>query len=233
MTDAEVMAPRDNVTPQLVIGLGIMAAGLLMTLDVMGIIYARDYLRYWPVILIIIGAQNIAATGGRGRSSGVIQLFLGVWFLLVSLRALPRHWWLLFWPFVLMFAGGMLVLRTIRRHESSRLDSNDSIHMAGILGGSNRSSNANPFRGGEITAMMGGGKLDLRSAVIPAGQEAIIDVFCTMGGYELVVPDSWIVDDRTTTILGGNHDETHPRADASSRLVLRGFVMMGGCNIKN
>jgi predicted membrane protein len=233
MTDAELMNPRDNVTPQLVIGLAVMAAGVLMTLDIAGFVHARDYLRYWPVVLIVIGALNLASTGGRrGASTGVVQLAIGIWFLLISTRVLPRHAWVLFWPLLLMFGGAMLVLHTIRRdHEPA--DSRELISMTGILGGSNRQASANPFRGGELVAMMGGGRIDLRQAVIPPGGQAVIDILCVMGGYEIVVPDSWVVDDRTTTFLGGNGNETRPRADANATLVLRGFLMLGGCAIKN
>ncbi|HZP47699.1 MAG TPA: DUF5668 domain-containing protein [Vicinamibacterales bacterium] len=233
MTDADLMNPRDNVTPQLVIGLAVMAAGVLMTLDVAGMVHARDYLRYWPVVLIVIGALNLASgSSRRGSSTGLVQMAIGIWFLLISTRVLPRNAWLLFWPMVLMFGGAMLVLHTIRRG-SEPLDTREMVSMTGILGGSNRQSNANPLRGGELVGLMGGGRLDLRQAVIPPGGQAVLDVLCVMGGYEIVVPDSWIVDDRTTAFLGGNGNETRPRADASAVLVLRGFLMMGGCAIKN
>jgi predicted membrane protein len=248
MTDAELMTTRDNITPQLVIGLAIMAAGILMSLDVAGLIHARDYLRYWPVVLIILGALSLAnATEGSGRTGGVIQLGLGLWFLLISLRVMPRHAWMLFWPLVLIFFGATLVMHTIRRPDRLRLsvrvpggdagsrpaDARDTIHMVGVLGGSNQRSYANPFRGGELMAFLGGGRIDLRNAVIPPGGEATIDLLCVMGGYEIVVPETWRVDDRTTAILGGNGNETRPNPDASAVLVLRGFLMMGGCGIKN
>jgi hypothetical protein len=233
MTDAELMNPRESVTPQLVIGLAVMAAGVLMTLDIAGFVHARDYLRYWPVVLVVIGALNLASSGGRrGTSTGVIQMAIGIWFLLLSTRVLPRNAWLLFWPLVLIFGGMMLVLHTIRRG-SEPADSRETVHMTGILGGSNRQSNANPFRGGELVAMMGGGRIDLRKAAIPPGGQAVVDILCFMGGYEIVVPDTWIVDDRTTAFLGGNGNETRPRADANATLMLRGFVMMGGVAIKN
>jgi predicted membrane protein len=247
MTDADVMNPRDNVTPQLVIGLAIMVAGVVMTLDVAGLIHARDYLRYWPVVLIILGALSLAnATEGSGRTGGFIQLGLGLWFLLISLRVMPRHAWMLFWPLLLILFGATLVTHTLRR-DSFRLaarvpggdagarptDGRETIHMVGVLGGSNQRSYANPFRGGELMALMGGGRIDLRSAVIPAGGQATIDVLCVMGGYEILVPETWRVDDRTTAILGGNNNETRPNPEASATLVLRGFLMMGGCGVKN
>jgi predicted membrane protein len=233
MTDADLMNPRENVTPQLVIGLGVMSAGVLMTLDVAGFVHARDFLRYWPVVLVVIGALNLASTSGRRHSStGIVQMGIGIWLLLMSTHVLPRNAWLLFWPMVLMMAGGMLVLHTLRRG-SEPIDTRETVSMIGMLGGSNRQSNANPFRGGELVGMMGGGRIDLRQAVIPPGGQAMLDILCVMGGYEIVVPDTWVVDDRTTAFLGGNGNETRPRADANAVLVLRGFLLMGGCAVKN
>jgi len=232
MTDADLMNPRENFTPQLIIGLAVMAAGLLMTLDVAGLIHARDYLRYWPVVLIVIGALNLTSMGGRQSSTGIVQMAIGVWLLLISTRVVPRQALLLFWPMVVMFAGAMLVLHTVRRG-NERVDVRETVNMTGILGGSNRQSNANPFRGGELVGVMGGGRIDLRQAVIPPGGQATLDVLCVMGGYEIVVPDTWRVDDRTTAFMGGNGNETRPRADANAVLVLRGFMLMGGCAVKN
>jgi hypothetical protein len=225
------MNPRDSVTPQLVIGLAVMTVGALLTLDVGGFIHARDYLRYWPVILVVLGALNLAG-GRRGASTGIIQMTIGVWLLLISTHVVPRQAWLLFWPTMLMFAGAMLVLHTVRRG-SEPLDSRETIQMTAIWGGGNRKSISNPFRGGELVAMMGGGKVDLRSATIPPGGQAVLDILCFMGGFEIVVPDTWIVDDRVTAVLGGNSNESHSRSDATATLVVRGFVMFGGSNIKN
>jgi len=233
MTDADLMNPRDNVTPQLVIGLAVMAAGVLMTLDIAGIVHARDYLRYWPVVLVVIGALNLASgPARRGASVGFVQMAIGIWFLLISTRVVPHNAWLLFWPMALMFAGAMLILHTFRRG-SEPIDSRDTVQMTGIFGGGNRASNANPFRGGELVAMMGGGRIDLRMATIPPGGQAVVDILCVMGGFEVLVPDTWIVDDRVAAIFGGNTNETRPRADASATLVVRGFLLFGGCNVKN
>ena len=41
---------------------------------------------------------------------------------------------------------------------------------------------ADPFRGGEVSAVMGGGKLDLRRAMMPDGETATLNVFFLMGG---------------------------------------------------
>ena len=51
---------------------------------------------------------------------------------------------------------------------------------------------------------------------------------------EIIVPETWVVDDRTMPIMGGVGNETRPPAGGSPpTLVLRGVMLMGGVNIRN
>jgi hypothetical protein len=80
--------------------------------------------------------------------------------------------------------------------------------------------------------MMGGCEIDLRHASI--GGEAVFDVFALWGGIEIRVPPDWTVVSRITPILGGVDDKTRPPQAASRHcLVLRGFIVMAGVEIKN
>ena len=56
-----------------------------------------------------------------------------------------------------------------------------------------RASNDKPFRGGEVTSILGGTQLDLRQATIEPGHEAVINIFVMMGGHEVWVPQGWTV----------------------------------------
>ena len=138
------------------------------------------------------------------------------------------------WPALLVAFGVFLVWQgasTPRRRTSNA--SNDLISAIAVLGGVSRGNNSPAFRGGELTAVMGGCELDLRHAAIDG--EAVIDVFALWGGIEIRVPEDWTVVSRVTPILGGVEDKTRPPQAAASRhrLVLRGFVVMAGVEIKN
>jgi hypothetical protein len=88
---------------------------------------------------------------------------------------------------------------------------------------------------------MGGTTLDLRQAVIPPGEEAVIDVVALMGGCEIAVPASWTVATPIVPVMGGVEDKRLPPlpvphdsgAPPPPRLVIRGFLMMGGIQIKS
>ena len=56
---AESIAAGFQRIVQLVIGLGVVTAGVLFTLDNLGVLRARDYLRFWPIVFVAIGAGLI------------------------------------------------------------------------------------------------------------------------------------------------------------------------------
>jgi predicted membrane protein len=106
-----------------------------------------------------------------------------------------------------------------------------------LMGEAKRASNDNPFRGGEMTAILGGCVLDLRQAVIAPGEEVVLDMLAVMAGHEIWVPPNWSVASDVVPMLGGVDDKRLPPleipATPQPRLRLRGFVLMGGIVIKN
>src|SRR5262245_2468714 len=224
-----------SIAPQLVMGLLIIVIGVLFTLENLGFIEAQNYLRYWPVALIAVGFMKLWA-GGRGAVfPGLLFFFIGLWLLLQSMEIVTVSLWSL-WPVLLIVAGGSMVWRGINGPACERgvmdSDSHSTVSAVAVLGGVNRGNNSKTFRGGDLTAVMGGCQIDLRNAAIEG--DAVIDVFAMWGGIEIKVPENWSVSGRVTPILGGYEDKSRPPRDATTqRLVVRGMVIMGGVEIKN
>ena len=87
------------------------------------------------------------------------------------------------------------------------------------------------FRHADLTAIMGGIELDLRQAATANG-EAVVDLFVMWGGVEIWVPPDWAVSNQVGLLMGGAEDKSSGTQDARHRLVVRGFVLMGGIEIK-
>ena len=220
-------------TPQLLMGLLVIGVGVLFTLHNIGMIDAAQYLRYWPAGLIAIGVLKLwQSRAGAGMFGALVFIGAGVWLLLESARIVTVRLWDL-WPMLLVFLGASLVWHGLRgRRDRPGADSSATVSGLAVLGGIHRGNNSRGFRGGELTAILGGCEIDLRQAAIDG--EAVIDVFAMWGGIELRVPDNWSVSGRVVPILGGFEDKTHPPQGATThRLVLRGFAIMGGIEIKN
>jgi predicted membrane protein len=227
---------RPRVTVQALFGLMVIAVGVLFTLDNLDVIDARDYLQYWPVGLVAIGALKLyhAARNGQGWFGGLLFVSIGAWMLIeriVYFRIDARD----VVPLFLVFLGGYMVWRGFggRRAGAPPGDGHSSFSALAIMGGVVRRSNSQAFRGADLTAVMGGCEIDLRQASIAPGTEAVIDVFAFWGGIDIKVPEDWSVSTRVIPIMGGIEDKTHAPQTPDKRLVIRGMLVMGGCAVKN
>jgi predicted membrane protein len=233
--------PRTPISGQLVAGLIILALGLLFLLDNLNIVETDRVFDYWPVILIVIGLTKMSqARSGSSRFVAGIWVFVGVLFLLDQLDMIDFDIGDL-WPVFLILLGGALLGRALSKgkilaaplNASEITDSSSVVNIAAFMGGVERRNNAADFRGGELTVTMGGIELDLREASIQSG-EAVIDLFAMWGGIELRVPESWEVIPKITPIMGGYEEKVHtPKPGTGQRLILRGWVIMGGVEVRN
>lgn len=233
-------APGRSTTPQLIIGVLIMVAGLLLMVDRLDLLEFTGILRFWPIVVIAIGASLLVRPGAppQTRFWGWVWLGIGTWLLLNSLGLIRIGLGQLFWPFVLIFVGVKLVLHAMRHEITPPSGGAGHASLFAVMGESKRINNDNPFTGGQMSAFMGGCQLDLRQAVIPAGGEAAIDVFSIMGGLEVWVPSQWTVVSHIVPVMGAVDDKRlpspqAPSADIPPRLLLRGQIVMSGLTIKN
>lgn len=233
------MTLHDRRAPSahLVFGILIIAVGVLFTLDNLGLADASDYLRYWPVALIAIGLAKLFEAGARAGSAlgGLLFTAAGTWLLLDNLEIITVRL-IDFWPVLLVVIGAVIVWQGLRRprsRSSAGGSVDDVVNAIAVLSGVNRGSGSPAFRGGELTAFMGGLEIDLRHAAIEG--EAVIDVFAMWGGIEIRVPENWTVISRVTPIIGGFEDKSArpPQGQSAQRLVVRGLVVMGGIEVKN
>ena len=230
------MEPRSGfrITGQLVLGLSIAVLGVLFTLDNLHILRAREVLRFWPVALIAIGLVHVSqAKTAAGTVGGGVWILVGVVLLGGRLGLFHANIFSL-WPLILVLVGARIVWQTTAGERAvDQGDAGATVSAIAVMGGFERRITSHEFRGGEITAFMGGGKLDLRDA-IPAGGQAVINVFAMMGGFEILVPETWRVISEVTPFMGGIEDKSRTSTQPTAPcLVLRGFVMMGGVTLKN
>lgn len=228
-----------RLTAQVVFGISIILLGILFTLNNLDIIEARSYLRFWPAILVIVGlVQLMQPKGAPGKVMGTILLATGSLMILDRLYLIDFEIWDL-WPvFIILFGlslvrGGSMRRGTWRPGASSPSDSESYVRGFAIMGGYARQNNSQDFRGGELTAVMGGCELDLRRASMTSG-EASIEIFAFWGGIEIKVPEDWSVAVRVVPIMGGVEDKSVPPKGGSTKLLtITGYTIMGGAEIKN
>jgi hypothetical protein len=142
--------------------------------------------------------------------------------------------WRDWWPVILIAVGASIIFRHKHNDSSSKsfLSSDNSfLQITALLGGNETSNNSQDFRGGEVTAILGGVELDLRGASIQT--EAVLNLWAVWGGVVVRIPTDWTVVNHAVAILGGIEDKTDSAPLATKRLVIKGTAIMGGLEIRN
>jgi predicted membrane protein len=223
---------------QTIMGAAAVLIGTFLLLDNFDVLDARLYLRFWPLILVVFGAvriMNSSHTGGR--FVGVVIALIGAILLIRELGFTDIGFHEL-WPLVFVLLGvSMLLGRTARGKilgdTSAAPDSHSIVNAFAVLGGVQQSNNSQDFRGGELSAIMGGCEIDLRQASI-GGEEAVISTFAMWGGIKIKVPPAWNVIVQGVPFLGGFDDKSVKPTDPSAkRLIVKGTAIMGGVEVTN
>ena len=228
------MEKKESFRPssQLLIGLLVIFVGVIFTLGNLDIVNSYEIMRFWPVAVIVLGLYMAAVVDELpGRFTGILVAVIGFLLLSNNLGYLYFGIWDL-WPLVLVLVGFNMVWLALQSRVQSE-DSSKTVSGFAVLGGFNKTCNSQDFRGGELTALMGGGELDFRKASIEV-EQAMLNVHVLMGGYKIWVPEDWTVSCKIFPFMGGVDDKTSaPQSGSGKKLLIRGYTIMGGVEIRN
>jgi hypothetical protein len=118
------------------------------------------------------------------------------------------------------------------RPRGERGSRDDWLDAVAVLSGRKERIRSRVWRGGRVTAIMGGVDIDLRDAA-PAAEGAVLHVTVIMGGVDVRVPENWQVTLAGTPLLGGFDDKTRGGGESGPVLTIRGSAVMGGVDVKN
>jgi predicted membrane protein len=209
-------------------------------------------LDFWAVVFIAIGFAglfNCRKSGNPVWALGLIALGVISETNQLGYTHLYLH---TIWPVFIIIAGVSALWHVqknkgYREYDEGMRSANDApppppgsmapqINMDFVLGGGEPRVESKNFRGGHINAFLGGFKLDLSRADIE-GDVATLEVNTMMGGGEIIVPETWLVEMHGSAILGGYDNKTrYFQPDASKpmkRLIIRGAAILGGIEVKN
>jgi predicted membrane protein len=229
------------ITAQLVMGLIILGLGILFSLDRLGLIEAGHILRLWPAVLVVFGLMKlIQSRTTPGRFFGLILTGGGTMLLLDRIEYIRFSF--SFGDFIVLVLIGLgisLVWSSLSSRKTGTMtlenteDAESYINSFAFLGGVSRKNNSTTFRGGEVSAILGGVEVDLTEAQI-GGDTAVINVFAFWGGIEINVPNNWKIAVDAFPILGGIEDGTKSsREENAKTLIIRGYAIMGGVEVSN
>jgi predicted membrane protein len=228
------MFKLSKINARILIGVLLIILGGLFLLDNYGVIYFEipNFIFKWQSILIIIGFIAFISSGNK--IPGLVIIGIGL------IGLFPE-----FWSLLLIGLGLYIIYKTKYQKkpafkglpsggESS--DNDQILNDISIFGGGNKIFESDNFNGGKITAIFGGSEIDLRDCKLAEG-ENVIDIVAMFGGATLYAPSNWEVKIELVPIFGGFSDQRRkePLADTDSKgvLIIKGFIIFGGGEIKN
>ncbi|HLS30635.1 MAG TPA: DUF5668 domain-containing protein [Flavobacteriaceae bacterium] len=224
------------------IGILVIVAGLLVLFRQMGL-YIPSWILSWKMLLVAGGFVLLIKHNFK-NTAGYIMVGVGVVFLI---RDLGFTWVNsnLFWPIVIIGIGIAILARSVFSSSSSTsktykaafkdVDSEDVIHVESIFGGVTKNIVSKNFRGGLVSLVFAGAKINLMR--VDLEEEAVIDITCVFSGTKLIIPSGWKVKSEVSTIFGGLDDKRPimpaEMTEESKTLVLRGDCIFGGIEISS
>jgi hypothetical protein len=232
---------------RILLGTVIIVFGVLALIDNLHLFGISNIISFWPSVFIVAGILKLGQANARGgQVFGALMIGVGVMLTL-------GHIGLIYfnvrdiWPLLLIGVGVLVISKGwvekelgmgggpngFRRDDRpySSADANSTLNVLAVMSGSKLRKDSQGFRGGEITAVMGSVEIDLRQASIEG--DAVLNLFVTWGGVVLKVPADWVVIGNAIPVMGGIEDQTVPPPAPVKRLILEGYVIMGGVEVKN
>jgi predicted membrane protein len=222
-----------------IIGVILVMVGLFLVMRNTGLF--PDFIDHvvfsWPMLLVAIGL--VMTLGASEKTSGVIVMAVGAFFLIPLIFRETFHAYNMFWPSIFIIIGVLFI--TTKRHgwnsySPKGIVGDEFIDYVNVFSGGERQIVSENFKGGRLSAVFGGMEIDLTKAKLSPGRNDL-EIACVFGGVTLIVPDDWNISIEVTPILGGFADSRKlipgRTVDTSKQLVIKGAVVFGGGEIKS
>jgi predicted membrane protein len=225
---------------RVIIGVILVLAGLFLVVRNTGFfpVFIDNVIFSWPMLLVTIGLVITVGSSG-GKTSGIIIMAVGAFFLIPILFRETFHMYNMFWPSIFIIIG-IIFIFTRRREwggvSTASAVGDDYIDYVNVFSGGERQIVSDNFRGGKVTAVFGGSEIDFTKAKLAQGTN-VLEIACVFGGTTIIVPDDWFVKIEVTPVLGGFGDsrKINPgrMVDTGRQLIIKGAVVFGGGEVKS
>jgi predicted membrane protein len=190
---------------------------------------AGDVIGYlWPTALLGVGIKMLL---DKNTASAILFLSIGSIFLFTKLFS--WNFFAVLWPVAIIAVGLTMIFKKENTHMNmdKKYDDSDRVSEALIFWGVDKRMDSKDFKGGDISAIFGGGKLDLRDAKIHK-DGAKLTVNAIFGGVEVLVPKDCKVITTGSGVFGGWESKIPSKDIKSPVLEISGAALFGGVTIK-
>ena len=221
-----------RISNQSLVGVLIVLVGVVLLADSTGLYDTRFLLTYVPSLFVLVGLYAIVSSDFQNVGGPLVLVTVATAWQLVALDVVTVGQLLRFWPVLVVLLGLSIVLGRVRPSITDVDD--DRFDLVAAFGGLDRRATSKTFTGGSVTAVFGGGELDLRDTAVPV-RPARVNVVALFGGVDVIVPRDWNVRLDVVPVFGAAEDD-RPRREAEHDevdLVVTGFCAFGGVTVND
>lgn len=217
-------------------GLVLIAIGVLVALNVLGITDINVFFDGWWTLFIIVPC-TISLFTSKEKTGNLIGILIGVFLLLCCQNVLDFSTvWKLAVPVIIVVIGIKLVFSNLFNNKSNQVmkqlqeNGSEIKSSTAIFAGQNVNYDGEVFEGAEFNAVFGGIKCDLTHAVI--NKDCVIRASAIFGGVTILVPEHVNVKTKSNSLFGGTTDKTQSRKENAVTVYVDATCMFGGVDIK-
>ena len=223
---------------KIIIGLALIAAGVLWALDITGVLHFYLSTRGWWALFIIIPCLYGLLTD-KNKVGSAIGLCLGILLLLAARNVInwQQMWQLMLAVMVIGFGVQLILFKSLCSTSVSELetisrDGKEIRRIESSFGKQTLSFAGEKVEGIDAEVSFGGLVLDLNGADI--ADQAFIDLNVGFSGMTIIVPEGLAVRTAVSSGFGGVADKRRTKVDSGTPLlIVTGKVGFGGVEIRN
>ena len=223
---------------KIIIGLALVAAGVLWILSILGVLSFEFSTKGWWALFIIVPCL-FGLVNDKDKVGPCIGIGVGVLLLLAARDVIS---WNMMWQIALAlviigFGIQILFFKGCHHHEACEINtvSRDGKNIRRIetaFGKQNLTFAGEKFEGADVQTSFGGLTLNLKGADI--ADQAFIDLNVGFAGVSIIVPEGLAVQIAVTSGFGGVSDNRHTKVNSGTPLlIITGKVGFGGVEIRN
>lgn len=228
---------KGNHDSEILVGIAILGFGAALLFANLGLFEFRDIGRFWPVILIVMGAMRLSrARFASARGFAIFLMIGGVIMLLGNLNVV-RVSWNLFWPAILIVVGLQHLLSNFDPPKASPSAAPETPPPAGMAGGA-----APPPRNGPETPTSGPRSTDQTGTRFegapPPGPSATVEPdvhlheYCIFTGGKRRIQTNNFRGGEVVAVFGGVDVDLRSSQLGGDEAVIDITAAFGGCTIR-
>lgn len=224
---------------KIILGLALIAAGVLWALIILGVCDIEFSTRGWWTLFIIVPCL-FGLVSDKNKVGPGIGLGMGILLLLASRDVITWHMMgqlalallVIVLGLTLVFCRSCSHRHDACKHTTISRDGKDIRHIESSFGKQELSFAGEKFEGADVESSFGGLTLNLNGAEIV--DQAFINLNVGFAGVTIIVPEGQAVLISVSSGFGGVSDKRHTRVDnGHPQLIITGKVGFGGVEIRN